>query len=236
MGAATRVSIAAERTLALLPSNGGTGPSRWQIASRAEKVHGNSLLASRPRAAHRRDRPRCVDAWGASGNGTSNAWVSTPKPCRCERSRGSRPRGRRPRGPAVPASGPPRNRRRRAPCTPASVHPSRRVWHPMSSASDESFTKTQFVRYASQNRVSTAVIFMCIAFGSGKAGCRVPAWAAGVGGFARGRGVRCAKKHRPEDATRAGAEEEEDAEPSCRRVAVEGNPPGRWLPVAAVVS
>jgi hypothetical protein len=48
IGAATPVKINAERTLALLPSNGGTGPLRWQVVSRAEKVHGNSLLATGP--------------------------------------------------------------------------------------------------------------------------------------------------------------------------------------------
>jgi hypothetical protein len=48
IGAATRVNISAERTLALLPSNGGTGPLRWQVVSRAPTVHGNSLLASGP--------------------------------------------------------------------------------------------------------------------------------------------------------------------------------------------
>lgn len=51
VGAATRVQITAERTLALLPSKGGTGPLRWQVKWRAPKpagVHGNSLAATGP--------------------------------------------------------------------------------------------------------------------------------------------------------------------------------------------
>ena len=48
IGLCTRVKINAERTLALQPSAGGTGPLRWQVVSRARKIHGNSLLATGP--------------------------------------------------------------------------------------------------------------------------------------------------------------------------------------------
>ena len=50
IGTHTKVRITADKTTALLPSKGGTGPLRWQVKSRTSPVwsgHGNSLLSPR---------------------------------------------------------------------------------------------------------------------------------------------------------------------------------------------